>query len=33
MPIDAALMLWPLLMLLTAIVPVMLGLHEYRRSE
>lgn len=30
---NYALILWPLLMLLSAIIPVILGLLEYRRSR
>jgi hypothetical protein len=30
---DLALIVWPLLMVVSAIIPVILGLREYRRSR
>jgi hypothetical protein len=33
MAIDAAVLVWPALMVLSALVPVLLGLRDYRRSR
>lgn len=33
MSIDAAMVVWPLLMILSALVPVLLGIRDYRRSR
>jgi hypothetical protein len=30
---NVALIVWPLLMVLSAIIPVLLGLREYRREQ
>jgi hypothetical protein len=33
MSIDAATIVWPLLMIVSALIPVLLGLRDYRRSR
>jgi hypothetical protein len=33
MSIDVALVIWPLLMVSSALIPVILGLRDYRRSR
>lgn len=33
MTIEAAVVVWPILMIASALVPVLLGLREYRRSR
>jgi hypothetical protein len=33
MTIDVALILWPLLMVCSALIPVLLGLRDYKRSR
>lgn len=33
MVVDAAVLVWPILMIVSALIPVLVGLHEYRRSR
>jgi hypothetical protein len=33
MTTNVAVMIWPLLMILSALIPVLIGLREYRRSR
>lgn len=33
MTIDVAVVIWPVLMVLSALIPVLLGLRDYRRSR
>lgn len=33
MSTDAAIIVWPVLMILSALIPVLLGLRDYRRSR
>ncbi len=33
MSIDLAVVVWPLLMLMSALIPVLIGIREYRRLQ
>ncbi len=33
MSIDLAVIVWPLLMLMSALIPVLIGIREYRRLQ